>query len=301
MEIFGFEIPKLALFIAAGVAFYFVSVFFMRFSMAGLAGAFSGGKRAPAEEGFAPRRGASTDDSDDESVAFRRPIVVASGADWEDVKALNTVLASLQARKKATVLRQGELLASKSAWLIAVFEQAVVRRILALVSGVTAMWEAGNPLGAALSARSLVESGAVVVAMERQLSALAEAGKVADIDTFIADRAFVNQPGGWIDQARTARPVESLALIDEADRASPGVRFCYDRLSEIAGPEAVGQYAVFGAIDKRGTSVEFSDKESLEASTYRLILDSVRIVVPVAAALDSIDALTVKLVALEKV
>jgi len=171
----------------------------------------------------------------------------------------------------------------------------------ALVAGAIAMWEARNPLGATLSARSLLESGALVLAMQQELGRLADAGRLADIDAYVADRAFVSHPGGWIEQARAARPVETLRLIDEAEHACAGARFCYDRLSEIAGPEALGQYVVFGAIDKSGTSVEFRDAESLDPSTFRLILNAARIVLPVAAALEAIDALVPKVAALEKV
>jgi hypothetical protein len=295
--IFGIQIPKLAIVIAMGIFGYYVATFILRVGMSGFAGmaTLGGGSKS---EGAKPRRTASTSSS--ASVAFDRGIVVASGADWDDIQALNGVLETLEARKKATLLRQGELQASKGAWWLALFEQAILHRILILVSGATTLWEARNPVAAVLSARSLLESGAVVLQIERQLSHLAASGRLADIDAYVADRAF-SQPGGWIEQARKTRPVDVPSAIDEADRASPGVRFCYDRLSEFAAPEAVGQHAVFGAIDKTGTSAEFRDDESLDPSTFRLILDAARIVVPVAAALEAIDALVLKVVSVEKV
>jgi hypothetical protein len=299
-SIFGFQIPKLAIVISAAIAFYYIAVFFMRVGMSGLAGMLNVG-RGVAGPGAKPRQAGSAGGSAGAAIAFNRSAVVATGAEWEDVEAVNAALAALQARKKATLLRQGDLQASRTAWLVAVFEQAILYRITALAVAAIAMWEARNPLGATLSARSLLESGALVLAMERQLGRLADAGRLADIDAFVADRAFVSQPGGWIEQARTSRPVETLRLIDEADRVCAGARFCYDRLSEIAGPEALGQYVVFGAIDKSGTSVEFRDAESLDPSTFRLILNAARIVVPVAAALEAIDALVAKAAALEKV
>ena len=60
-------------------------------------------------------------------------------------------------------------------------------------------------------------------------------------------------------------------------------------------------YVVFGVIDKSGTSVEFRDAESLDPSTFRLVLNAARIIVPVAAALETIDALVAKAAMLEKV
>jgi hypothetical protein len=298
--VFGHQIPRIAIVISLGVAFYYIAVFFMRVGMAGLAGMINVGRNVPGQ-GSKPRPAASVGGSAGAAIAFNRSAVVAAGAEWEDVEAINAALAALQDRKKATLMRQGDLQASRTAWLIAVFEQAILYRITALASGAIAMWEARNPLGATLSARSLVESGALVLAMERQLGRLADAGKLAEIDAYVADRAFVSQPGGWIEQARASRPVETLALIDEADRVCAGVRFSYDRLSEIAGPEALGQYAVFGAIDRSGTSVEFRDAESLDTATFRLILNAARIVVPVAAALEAIDALVARTAVLEKV
>ena len=95
------------------------------------------------------------------------------------------------------------------------------------------MWEARNPLGAALSALGLLESGALVLEMERQLNHLADNGNLAELDTYVAERAFVTHPGGWIGQARKERPVDLLRAIDEADRVCPGMRFCYDRLAKL--------------------------------------------------------------------
>lgn len=288
--IFGIQIPKLGIVIAVGVAGYFVATFILRVGMSGFAGMASLGKGATSQ-GAQPRRAASAGKSAGDLIAFDRSIVVASGADWDDIQAVNTALEQVQTRKSATLLRQGDLQASKRAWLVALFEQAILHRITALTGGAITMWEARNPLGAALSALGLLESGALVLEMERQLNHLADNGNLAELDTYVAERAFVTHPGGWIGQARKERPVDLLRAIDEADRVCPGIQFCYDRLSEIAAPEALGQHAVFGAIDKSGTSAEFRDDESLEPSTFRLILDAARIVVPVAAALDSIDVL----------
>jgi hypothetical protein len=307
MEIFGFEIPpifgiqipKLAIVIAMGIFGYFVASFILKVGMSGFAGMATIGSGS-AKDGSKSRRAAPARSNSGASVAFERGIVVASGADWEDIQALNAVLETLEARKKATLLRQGDLQASKGAWWLALFEQAILHRILILISGALTLWDARNPVAAALSARSLLESGAVVLQIERQLSLLAASGRLADIDAYVADRAF-SQPGGWIEQARETRPVDVPHAIDEADRVSPGVRFCYDRLSEFAAPEAVGQHAVFGAIDKTGTSAEFRDDESLDPSTFRLILDAARIVVPVVAALEAIDALVLKVASVEKV
>jgi hypothetical protein len=296
-NILGFEIPKIAIVISLAIAFYYIAVFFMRVGMAGMGGMLRVGRDVPKSNGASPRPATA---SVGPVVAFNRAAVNATGADWEEVQAVNTVLAQLQERKKATLGRQDDQLASKTAWLVAVFEQAILYRITALAGAAVAMWEARNPLGATLSARSLLESGALVLAVERDLRRLADGGKLAEIDAYMVERAFVTQPGGWIEQARVARPVETLALIDAADQVCAGTRFCYDRLSEIAGPEALGQYAVFGAIDKSGTSVEFRDIESLDPSTFRLILNAARIVVPAAAALESIDALVNKAAELEK-
>ena len=294
--IFGFQIPKLAIVIVVGVVGDHLASFIMRVGMSGFAGMASIGRAPMNPDGRSPPPGISGNSA---AVGFQRSIVVASGADWEQVQIVNAALEKLQARKTAMLPRQGNLQTSKSAWLVALFEQAILHRIVVLVSAATTMWDARNPLGAALSARSLLESGALVLEMQRQLSHLAESGKLAEFDAYVQERAFVREPGGWIEQARAARPVDALRLIGEAERLCPGVRFCYDRLSEIAAPEALGMYSVFGAIDKSGTSAEFRDDESLEPSTYRLILDAARIVVPVAAALETIDALALKVLEFE--
>jgi hypothetical protein len=296
--ILGFQVPKLFIVILMGVAGYYIAIFIMRVGMSGMGKMFMMGRDV---SGPRPGRASSSAAGSGPAVAFERGVVVASGADWDEIQTVNAALEQLQARKKPVLPRQGALQASRGAWLGALFEQAILHRVLTLASGTITLWEVKNPFGAALSARSLLETGAVVLQMERQLSLLAAGGRLADVDAYVAERAFVGQPGGWIEQARQTRAVDLPLAIDEADRIIPGARFCYDRLSEIVSPEAVGQHAVFGAIDKTGTSAEFREEESLDPSTFRLILDAARIVVPVAAALEAIESLAARLVSVEKV
>ena len=89
--IFGIQIPKLGIVIAVGVAGYFVATFILRVGMSGFAGMASLGKGATSQ-GAQPRRAASAGKSAGDLIAFDRSIVVASGADWDDIQAVNTAL-----------------------------------------------------------------------------------------------------------------------------------------------------------------------------------------------------------------
>src|SRR4051812_24827656 len=97
--ILGFEIPRIAVVISLGVAFYYIAVFFMRVGMAGLGGMLSVGRNVAKSNNASPRPATA---SLGPAVAFNRAAVNAAGADWEEVQAVNTVLAQLQERKKAT-------------------------------------------------------------------------------------------------------------------------------------------------------------------------------------------------------
>ncbi|CAH2600559.1 conserved protein of unknown function [Rhodovastum atsumiense] len=304
MEFYGYEIPKTAIFVVVLVVLFFAVTRLMPLAFSSAARMLGVADQPP---GMAPRRSRRTAviptvlPAKAPAVAFGRADVVDAGADWPAIQELNAVFARLQARRKPTLPREGDLLKSKAAWKLAVFEQAILHRILALVSGTTALWDARNPLGAALCARSLLESGAIVLEIERQIRRLLGRGDLAGIDACLTERGFASNPDGWIEQARKARGPDLLKMIDEAEKVSPGARFYYDRLCEIAAPEATGQHAVFGSLDKNGTSATFSEDESLEPSTFLLILGAAKIVAAVETAVTGLDEIAQKTVELEKV
>jgi hypothetical protein len=279
--ILGYQVPKTAIVIVLLVLFWFAATFGMRVMMSGAARLFGmAGQAAQPEAAAMPAA---------DIIAFARADV--DGADWPAVEALNADLAQLQARRKATLPRQGALLASDTAWWSALFEQAALHRILALAGGTIALWRAGNPVAAALSARSLLESGAIILDAAQALHRLAAQGDTAGIAAYLLDRTFVTTPGHWIDRARRTRPADLPRLLDEADRLSPGVRFRYDRLSEIAAPEALGQHAVFGAIDRTGTSATFALDASRDPATFSLLAGAMQIITPVSATLKTIEVI----------
>ena len=218
-----------------------------------------------------------------------RQAVEAVGGDWEAAAKFNAVLAGLQARRQPAVARAGTLRA-RVAWKVAVFRQAALYRVVALGTGSAAAWNGGHVLGAALSARALLEAAALLADFERNL---------AGIDALATERAFASPLDGPAEAGRP-RGVDP-ALIDAAFAADSNTRAHYDALADLSDAAALGQYRVFGELDKGNTEVAFSAGAGFERGVFGHVLAGFGALVPAEAALQAIDDLLPRVAALDPV
>ena len=170
---------------------------------------------------------------------FDRRAVTAVGGDWEAAARLNAVLAGLQALRQPLVAREGAL-RSRTAWKLAVFRQAALYRLVALAAGAAADWNARNVLGAALSARGLLEAAALLQDAVQRLQRLAGEGDLAGIDAFVTERGFASPVDG-LAGAGGSRGFDP-ALIDASAGPDGAARQHYDALSGLCDAGALGQY-----------------------------------------------------------
>jgi hypothetical protein len=222
---------------------------------------------------------------------FSRAAVDAAGGDWEAASDNNAVLARLQARRRDVVAREGGPLRAKVAWKVAVFEQAVLYRVVLLAEGAAQAWNAGNPFASAFCARGLLAAAAGLAASAARLRTLVEAGDLGAIDNFIMDAGFANALEGTGDPSSQASDTHLAGLITAAEPTIRGIRARYDALTALCDPAAIGQSRFFATLDKTGTEARFSASESLDKVILSQILSGVGVLAAVEGLLSGIDAL----------
>jgi hypothetical protein len=227
-------------------------------------------------------------------IGFDRRAVTAVDGDWEEAARLNAVLAGLQARREAVLAREGALRA-RVAWKVAVFRQAALYRLVALAATAAADWNARNVLGAALAARGLLEATALLQDFERRLQRLTGDGDLAGLDALVTERGFASPVDGAAG-AGASRGIDR-ALIDAG--ADGSARAHYDALSGLCDAGALGQYRVFGELDKAGTAVTFSADAGFEHGLFGHVLGGFAALVPAEAALRAIEEALPRVAALE--
>jgi hypothetical protein len=231
------------------------------------------------------------------AVGFTREAVDAVDGDWDEIARVNAQLASLQARQRPVVAREGELLRSKVAWKIVAFEQAALQRVLALADGAVRLWNLRSVAGAVLCARSVMETSAALLDVAHEVGRLAAAGDVAAIDALLTRRAFGAEMGGLTVAPRAA---DLVRLIDTADRQAPGTRARYDILAGLTGPDAVGLVRMEGEIDKSGTTVTFSSTAMFERGLLNQVAGGLQALAVADAALAELTAALTRVVELDQ-
>ena len=219
---------------------------------------------------------------------FDRGAVEAVGGDWEEAARLNAVLAGLAAQRQGSVARDGAQ-RGRVAWKLAVFRQAALHQLVALAQGSAANWNARQVQAAALCARALLEAVAELQGAAAQLQRLGEAGDLAALDALLMARSFALPLDG---------PVGAAAF-DPARLEAGAARADYDALSGLCGPAALGQYRVFGELDKAGTAVTFAPGAGFERGVLGHVLGGVAVLAPAEAALRGLAELQGRLAALE--
>src|SRR5215212_3380427 len=97
---------------------------------------------------------------------------IPEGSDRDDVEltnAVNETLSRLRMRRLSSIEIVGRYLDSKLAWKVGTYREAVLYRIVALSESLALNWNALNMLGCSLSARAIMETGALLLDFEHEL------------------------------------------------------------------------------------------------------------------------------------
>jgi hypothetical protein len=191
---------------------------------------------------------------------FNRTVVKAVDESWADVRRYNSVLRRLDKRRATRVAIDGPLAESKIAWKAAVYQQALLYRVIELGSGCAKMWNIGNVICSVLAARALLETIAVAVDFEKQLQTHYEDDNFAALDSLIMSHTFATRDPERVAESPEIAAKNVLTYIDRLSTTLPFVRTHYESLSEWCHPNSYGHYFAFGSLNRRTGTVSFSKR-----------------------------------------
>jgi hypothetical protein len=292
------QYEKLGLFAVGMAAFVFIAPRALSFVLGGAALMVTPPSRLPGAGVKGREAGRRAAPPVNSAPGFSETMVEEAGGDWLAAEAVNAAVERLRARRAAAVTREGAL-RSKVAWKIAVSQQAALYHLVALADGAALLWNARNPVAAALAARGVVEATVVLADFARRLEAPVAAGDLPAADALVMAHGFSSALLGLADAPQTgAEGIAALLARCAADL--PGAGAVHAQLSALAGAEASAQFGAFGMLDKTSTGVAFRDAESFDKSVLAQILAGLEIVTHAEFALAAVDGLASRVAALEE-
>ena len=190
-----------------------------------------------------------------------------SADDREIVEAYNASLDRLRARRLKTITISGPLQDSKLAWKVATFQQDILYRVVMLAGGCAFNWNANNTLSSYLAARALMETIAMLLDFERQLSRLCEESDFGGIDALITNRLFATRDDKFTSETPETKAVNAQTFIDKFDQnLLPGTRRHYDFLSERCHPNSLGHHFFFSTLDTNTGTSTYSDEKNRQVN-----------------------------------
>lgn len=154
------------------------------------------------------------------------------------------------------------------AWKLAIFQQSMLYRAVALAKGITESWSAGNGLSAVIVARSLIETIAAFAEIEACIRSLWLARDLVGIDEALKKATFGTRLADWLTEYPDLAATNILTSVKKLDRDIPGVSFAYDHLSERAHPNSLGHVQMFCSIDIEQGAANFSDELTTNENTF---------------------------------
>ncbi len=118
---------------------------------------------------------------------------------------------------------------------------------------------AEHPVGAAILARSVLETTSVLVKLQEVISEFSPQGKETELEEAVEKLLLGSR--------RTGTTVEATNILSQIDRMvklfnETQLRDMYDELSEISHPNAAGVIVSYGRLDKDASSLKIGTDES---------------------------------------
>ena len=180
-------------------------------------------------------------------------------ANKELLAKINACLDRLNSLRVEEVSHSGSL-RSRAAWRLAVHQQGLLFRTVALVDGIAAAWNNRSTLTAILSARALMETIAVVAEYEKCVASLLAAKDFDGLDKLAEKGIFSSRDSEVISQAPEIEATNILAYVDKLNNQVAGFREHYNQLSERCHPNALGHTFMFARFDRSAESYRFCDE-----------------------------------------
>jgi hypothetical protein len=181
----------------------------------------------------------------------------------EIVRQVNAALARLSSRRQQRV--DTHFNQSKHAWYLAVLQEAILYRIVALGRGAALAWNAENLPTTFLAARALVETIVLAEYINDKLEDLIKNEDLEGIGKLLLHQATSTRNETWLTDAPDAKATNVLTLLNRFDtKVLPGVHRLFDILSERCHPNYLGHWEMFATVDTAAGMAIFSDAKRLD-------------------------------------
>jgi hypothetical protein len=193
-----------------------------------------------------------------------------SEPDKVSIAKLNAALQRLDGLRAVEITVNGLFARSKVAWKIAIYQHALMHRIVALMDGAALGWNNRNTLAAMLAARALMETVAVFAELENRVAHFLAAGDLASLDALAHSGIFASRDPEWLVEALDTKAVNVLTYVDRFDKCAEGYRGHYDRLSERCHPNGAGHSRMFSSLDRTDGTVRYGDEVDSKGNAHML-------------------------------
>jgi hypothetical protein len=225
---------------------------------------------------------------------FNCSVVRACGGDWGQIRGYNNTLKRLAKRRVKRIDRIGKYQISQIAWQVAVLQQSLLYRIVALGTATAKNWNAGNVLGSALAARALLETIALVNDVEKDLFAFAEKKDWEGLHKYAVDLMFATRDDELKAQNHVIQAKNALTYIGHLDKEMPGIEKHYKFLCEWCHPNVFGHYGTFAIFDEAARAVTFCERKMLGPGMLDAILAIYCLLDPIETTMDRWDKTIMK-------
>lgn len=194
-----------------------------------------------------------------------------SAKDKRFVEEINASLARLNEMRAVEINVAGHFLRSKIAWKLAGYQHALLHRIIALMDSCAVTWNQRATLGAMLSARSLMETVAVLAELERAVTLNLQREDLAELDRIGQQGTFASRDPKWTNDHPELVAVNVLTYINKFDKIAEGFRRHYDSLSERCHPNSMGHNFMFAKLDRSDGTIRFGDEMHPERNAQSIL------------------------------
>jgi hypothetical protein len=184
---------------------------------------------------------------------------------------LNSSIERLAGLRAVEINVSGHLARSKIAWKLAVYQHALLHRLVALFEGTALSWNGRCVLSAILSVRALMETTATMAGFADQTAMLLEKEDLAGLDALAMRGLYASRDLEWLKEAPDTAAANILTAIDKFDKRVPGFRKHYDTLSERCHPNSLGHNFMFGQLDRTDGTVRFSEEQQPERNAQMIL------------------------------
>jgi hypothetical protein len=130
------------------------------------------------------------------------------------------------------------------------YMQALVRCCISFMDSGYAEFHAGRLLTVYSSARSVMETIAVMHDFVETLAPLVNAAQYREAGELIGSRALATRVPSFAEKTDPVYAVQILKQIDKLDKRNPGYREAYDHMSDVVHPNALGAVVYFCSFEE---------------------------------------------------